>query len=293
MVRLIDRILPSRKPPYGGYILLEEVAQGGFSRIWKARHPEKEGLFAVKILTPESSDMMDRFRAIFEADEGTIALQLEHQNVIRTFEYGREDKAHYFIVMEYVDGPNLEKMIATADRRVTDARLDLMLQLGDGLLYIHSQGLIHRDFCPKNVLYASDASVKIIDFGLTIPASVQSRSIISRAGTASYMAPEQVRNQAVDARADIYAFGLSAFELLTGRRPFPLTASRGRRMQDQLNIQPISLREVAPELPEELETVVGKCIEKDRELRYKSMADVMQDMREAVQIAQSPPERPS
>jgi serine/threonine protein kinase len=180
-------------------------------------------------------------------------------------------------------------MIVTGDRRATENRFDLVLQLGEGLSYIHTQGLIHRDFCPKNVLYASEGTVKIIDFGLTIPASVQSRTVISRAGTASFMAPEQVRNQAVDARADIYAFGLSAFQVLTGRRAFPTTSSRGRRMQDHLNIQPMGLREADPELPEELETVVGKCIEKNRELRYKSMADVMKDLREAVEIAQSPP----
>ena len=137
------------------------------------------------------------------------------------------------------------------------------------------------------MLYGREATPKIIDFGLSIPAGISSRLAELRAGTASYMAPEQVRGQAVDERADIYAFGLSAFEVLTGRRPFPPTADPGRRMHDHLNMEPIKLREADPQLPEELEQVIQKCIAKQRDLRYKSMPEVMKDLRVAVQAASS------
>jgi serine/threonine protein kinase len=287
MSRLFNMFRPSRKEPYGGYVLQEELGRGGMSSIWLARHRETGEERAVKILTPESAEMMERFRAQFEADEGMIALRLDHPNVIKTYTYGREGRGNYYIVMEYVDGPNLETLIAVGDERIRAARFDLVLQTGAGLSYIHDQGLIHRDFCPKNVLCTDKCTPKIIDFGLTIPASLKHRTVISRAGTASYMAPEQVRNQAVDGRTDIYAYGLSAFEILAGRRPFPIAGNRGRRMQDHLNVPPMRLCEAAPELPEELERVVGKCIEKDRDLRYKSMADVMDEMRSAIEIALS------
>lgn len=287
MAGVLDFIFSRDKKRYGGYKLLDEVARGGMSRVWTAKKPGEDKLYAVKVLTPESVEAMNRFKEVFETEEGEIALRLNHPNVIKTYGYGHTSKGGYFIVMEYVDGPNLETLVVLESDRTVANRFELVLQMGAGLEYIHQQGLIHRDFCPKNVLYGTDSVAKIIDFGLCVPTVVQERTFMGRAGTASYMAPEQVRSQPLDIRADIYAYGMSAFEVLTHRRPFPRTQSRGRRMQDHLNIQPLRLRQVSPELPVELEEVVEKCIAKDREMRYKSMDVVMRDMRAAVEIALS------
>jgi len=274
-----------RGGPYGDYRIVSEIARGGMSRIWKVRHRASGQVYALKVLTPETVELMDLCQALFSAEEGQIALRLEHPNVIRTLDYGRSRGNHYYIVMEYVDGPNLAKLITVEWLRVRQRRFDLVMQVGTGLAYIHAQGLIHRDFCPKNVLLAPDGTAKVIDFGLTVPASVKVRSLLARSGTASYMAPEQIRGQPLDGRADVYAFGVSAFEILTGRRPYPASPDRGRRMQDHLNIEPMRLRQAAPELPGQLEAVVAKCVEKDRDLRYKSMADVMRDLQLAVEVA--------
>ena len=285
MAKFLNFLFSRGKEAYGGYQLVEEIARGGMSRIWKARRPGSGEICALKILTPESAEMMDRFKSVFEAEEGAIALGLEHPNVIKTFDFGRGRQGEYYIAMEYVDGPNLETLVAVESPLIRENRFELVLQIGTGLSYIHDQHLIHRDFCPKNVLYSKDGVAKIIDFGLTIPASIKDKFFITRAGTASYMAPEQIRNQRVDRRADIYAFGLSAYEMLTCRRPIARSSNRGRRMQDHLNVEPTPLREVAPELPEQMERVIQKCIEKDRDLRYKSMGAVMKDMRAAIQTA--------
>ncbi len=287
MPRFFDFLFPKRRKPYGGYELEAEIAGGGMSAIFRAHHPETGEVFALKVLKPESAELMDRFRASFAAEEGTIALRLNHPNVIKTVEFGRGPQGEYYIVMELVDGPNLETLIVVGSERVRSNRLDLVVQIGTGLRYIHSQGLVHRDFCPKNVLYGTDGVAKIIDFGLTIPANVKTRAAHSRAGTASYMAPEQVRSQPVDERTDIYAYGLSVFEILTGQRPFPVTADRARRMQDHLNVQPLRLRDVDPEQSERMESIVQKCIAKDRDLRYKSMSEVMRDVRVAVEEARN------
>ncbi len=287
MARLLDLIFPGRRARYGGYELIEEVGRGGMSRIWKARQPGTGRVCAVKILTPQSVEMMDTFKQVFEAEEGSIALRLDHPNVIKTFDYGRAGKDDYYIAMEFVDGPNLETLVALQFPWVEEHRFDLVLQMGSGLTYIHEQGLIHRDFCPKNVLRSRDGSAKIIDFGLTIPASLKARTVLSRGGTASYMAPEQVKSQPVDERTDIYAFGVSTFEVLAGRRPFPVSTDRSRRMQDHLNVEPLRLRQVAPDMPAALEDLVQKCIAKDRDLRYKSMPEVMIDLRSAVESARS------
>jgi serine/threonine protein kinase len=284
---MMDFLFSRNRKNYGGYELLEEVARGGMSRVWRAVKPGQEGFYAVKVLTPESVETLARFKAVFETEEGEIALRLNHPNVIKTYDYGRVGKDAYYIVMEYVDGANLETLVVLDSPRVAGVRFDLALQMGAGLQYIHEQGLIHRDFCPKNVLYGTDNLAKIIDFGLCVPTMLQDKTFMARAGTASYMAPEQVRSQPLDVRADVYAYGMSCFEVLTGRRPFPRTQSRSRRMQDHLNIQPLRLRQVCPQMPQELEDVIQKCIAKDREMRYKSMDAVMREMKAAVEIALS------
>ncbi len=286
MARILD-FLSGRKGRYGGYELLEQVASGGMSTVWKVRHPDTGRIYAMKILTAQSVQTLALFRRLFAAEEGKIALGLDHPNVIKTLDYGQGRREEYYIVMEYVDGPNLATLIAVESPELRDRRFDLAMQMGAGLRYIHEEGLIHRDFCPKNVLYSAEGTAKIIDFGLTIPASLKARTVVARAGTASYMAPEQIRSQPVDARADIYSFGVSIFELLTGQHPFPRASDRGKRMQEHLNVEPPSLRQVAPELPEELEQVVGKCIAKERRLRYKTMRDVMEGLKAAVDIAVS------
>ena len=196
-------------------------------------------------------------------------------------EYGQEDESHY-IIMEFVDGPNLERLIVQGDGRTRENRFDILVQVGRGLDYIHHQGLIHRDFCPKNILYDSHDTAKIIDFGLTIPAASRPGDIVDHSGTASYMAPEQIKRLKLDERTDIYAFGVTAFEILTGRRPFPHSSDRERRLQYHLNIEPLKLRELDPALPAELQEVIGRCIEKKPQLRYKTMGEVMRDVIRAV-----------
>jgi serine/threonine protein kinase len=277
----------NRSKRYGGYELVEQIAKGGMSRIWKAKHPETGQIVALKILTPESVELMQLFRRFFETEEGQVALKLNHPNVIRTYEYGRGRKSEYYLVMEYVAGPNLEMLVARRSDRVRENRFRILMQMGSGLRYIHEQGLIHRDFCPKNVLFGEEEVAKIIDFGLTIPASAKEKSGVLRAGTASFMAPEQVRGRPVDERTDIYAYGLSCYEVLSGRRPMPGGRDVSQRMQDQLNVDPPALRRICPELPEELQTVVEKCFAKEVNMRYKSMDEVMKDMRIAVEIARS------
>jgi len=287
MVKLLDFIPFRGRKRYGGYELLEQIARGGMSRIWRARAPETGQIFAVKILTPESVEVIDMYRRFFETEEGQVALALDHPNVIKTHEYGRGRKAEYYLVMDYVHGPNLEVLIARGSPRVKQHQFSLVMQIGAGLRYIHQQGLVHRDFCPKNVLFGEDCVAKIIDFGLTIPLSLKERSGVLRAGTASFMAPEQVRGRPVDERTDIYAYGLSCYEILTGRRPLPGARDVGQRMQDQLNLEPLPLRRLAPHLPEEMEQIIEKCIAKEPAMRYKSMDGAMKDMRVAVEIAQS------
>ena len=260
------------------YEPIEVIATGGMSEVWKARDKETGGICALKYLEAESVELRHKFQKIFSADEGQIALQMDHPNVVHTFEYGNY-KDKYYIVMEFIDGPTLTWLIVQRDERVTgDNRFDVLLQAGRGLDYIHKQGLIHRDFCPKNILYDTDGTAKTIAFGLSTPAASRPTKLVDMSGTASYMAPEQIRRQDLDARTDIYAFGISAFEILTGERPFPTTSNRERKLQNHLNVEPKRVRDIDPCLPEALDDVVAKCIEKDPDARYNSMTEVMRDI---------------
>lgn len=286
-MKLFDFLPLGRRQRYGGYELLEEIARGGMSRIWKARDPRTGRIVALKILTPESYELMVVFRKFFSTEEGKVALRLNHPNVIKTYEYGSGRHSEYYLAMEYIHGPNLEVLVGRGVPRVRENRFAILMEMGAGLRYIHEQGLVHRDFCPKNVLYGEDCVAKIIDFGLTIPVSARKRSGVLRAGTASFMAPEQVRGQPVDERTDIYAFGFSCYEILTGRRPLPGARDVEKRMQDQLNLEPLPLLRLAPELPQEMQEVIEKCIAKNADMRYKTMDGVMKDLRVAVELAQA------
>ena len=203
------------------YEIIREVAKGGMSLVYEAARKRDNARVAIKIITPKFTQLAAQLDEAFKkGSEGEIALTLRHPNVIRTFDYGH--KGHeYYIVMEFIDGPNLKQLIDQHSPRIAKHGLQIAIQIARGLAYIHKNGLVHRDFCPKNILLTEDGTPKIIDFGLAIPAHLKDKWRFDRSGTVAYMAPEQVRGQKVDARTDVYAFSVSMFEILTGTRPFP------------------------------------------------------------------------
>ena len=283
MLKLLEFILGRLRGKAARYELIQEIGEGGMSKVWKAKDLETGSIVALKILHPKSVALMRTYRKLFHAHEGQIALGLDHPNVIRTFDFGTWERKTYFIAMEYVDGPALDKLIRVHDERVRQARYRIIMQTAEGLRYLHQKGLIHRDFCPKNVLYGSDGLAKIIDFGLTIPAWAEQRVGLERAGTASYMAPEQIRRLKLDERTDIYAFGLTAFELLTFARPFREVQSKRSRIELHLNIEPVSPLEIDPTVPPQIAKIVVKCIEKEARLRYKNMGEVIDALTNALE----------
>lgn len=261
---------------------LSLIAEGGMSKVYRCRDRESDKIVALKVLKPETAEWVQQFKKLWRAEEGKIALRLNDPNVVHTLDYGHTEDNTYWISMEFVDAPNLKTLLGRSDPQVKERRLDIVLQSGRALSYIHREGLIHRDFCPKNILFDTQGVVKIIDFGLTVPVSVRLKKGMGRSGTASYMAPEQIRRVGVDQRADIYAFGISAFEILTGRFPFPAARSRARRLEQQLNIELPPLSEVDSTVPPGVHEVIEKCVEKDPDSRYNSMGDVMIAIRRAM-----------
>ena len=267
-----------RSVGHGKYQVEEEIARGGMSHVFRARGRESGRVVAVKFITPAFVEVAETLERIFrKGSEGEIAASLRHENVVHTLEYGRKGK-QYFIIMEYIGGPNLKQLIDLKDDRWHLRRYRILLQIGRGLTYIHQNNLVHRDFCPKNVLLNEEGSAKVIDFGLALPATFKTKWQWDRSGTPSYMAPEQVRGRQVDKRTDIYAFGVSAYEVLTGRRPFPESRSRLGKMQPHLNLEPPAPRQHDRTIPVPLEHLVLRAMKKKPSERYQTMQDLMRDL---------------
>jgi len=251
------------------------------SIVYEATDKISEDRVAVKILKPESYDVARRLAESFGTDEGEIALSLRHPNVVETRDYGKKGRK-YFIAMEFVDGPNLAEITVRNPDYLKDRRIDLIRQIGTGLSYIHAHGLVHRDFCPKNVLIHPNGEAKIIDFGLSIPKTRKEDWKWDRSGTPSYMAPEQIRGQEVDVRTDVYAFGITMFEVLTGKKPFRTGRTRYGKMQPHLNVAPQTPSDYDKSIPPDLDAVVLKALEKERYRRYQTVDALMVEFRKVI-----------
>lgn len=278
MKNLLSRLLGQQKNPLRDYILKEEIGHGGMSKIYHAKHKYLPHEFAVKILLPQFAEKREKLENLLKDKqvEGEIACSLRHPNIIRTHDYGKDSKGYYFI-MEYVDGYNLDELIEQNNSFLEGRRYDIIMQICRGMKYIHDMEIIHRDICPRNMLITKKGEVKIIDFGLSISKRGRHRGLGERAGTPSYMAPEQVRAHTVDERTDIYSLGVTLYKVLTGRTPFQSDDTLGR-LHQHLNVTPVSPCRYNPDISEGMESIIMRAMEKEPEKRYQSMKEVINDL---------------
>jgi serine/threonine-protein kinase len=190
-----------------------------------------------------------------------------------------EFRDEYYAVMEYVDGANLKERILRGDPKLRAHQLHLLLGMAAGLGHVHDRGFIHLDFKPENVVISNDYEPKIVDFDLSIARPSEPRRISKLSGTPSYLAPEQIAREPVDERADIFAFGLTAYEMLSGKKPVTgETREEVMQKYTDFNKHLVPLRSRVPDIPRAIEHVVIKCLEKDVRRRYPSMALVLRDL---------------
>ena len=283
---IVDRLVSLHLAIFKGYRLLEKIAEGGMSTIYKAVSRETGEAVAIKILFPRYGKQKNKLQKLFveKQVEGEMASSLNHPNVMKTFSYGRIRNLYYF-VMEFIGGMNLKHIIYNKPEFLRGRKFDVIKQVGQGLNYIHSRGIIHRDMCPKNILVSENGQVKIIDFGLSISKSSRYRGIGERSGTPSYMAPEQIRALEADERTDIYAFGVTMYEILAESPPFGGQDSFAR-MQQQLSFEAVPLSKRIPDIPLALEGIVSRAMQKEPEDRYKSMNNLLHDF-ERIEFSES------
>lgn len=256
-------------PQVGKYETLEQIGTGGFGVVYKARDPHIQRLVAIKLCTSRSEDVRQRFLR-----EAKIAGNLHHASIVTLFDLGFSDHGPY-LVQEYLSGEDLEAKIARREPLPQAQRLEILAHIAAGLQHAHEQGVLHRDVKPANVRILDDGRVKILDFGIAklFGAETQLTKKGTILGTAGYLAPEQISGRPVDARTDVFAFGVLAYELLTYEHPFP-----GEKIRDVLrqvleqDARPILGLE--PDTPKEISDLVSRCLAKNPEMRPAGFGEV-------------------
>lgn len=254
------------------YVLLEMLGRGGMGAIYKARDVKLDRIVAMKFLAP-GLDLDPRQKARF-VQEAKAASSLGHVNICTIHEFGETDEDELFIVMEYCEGGSLRNKLQAGRIPIVEA-IQIAGQTARGLSKAHSSGIVHRDIKPENVLLTSEGVAKIADFGLAkLPGVRLGTSAGTAVGTTSYMSPEQVLGRPVDHRSDIWSWGVLAYEMLAGQRPF-LGESQLSIAEAIVKQQPAPLRALRPEIPEVLEGIVNRALQKVPDERWANAEQVL------------------
>jgi serine/threonine protein kinase len=203
---------------------------GTMSNFYVANDRVRKEIVGVKVCDAEKVAFFEsRFKGLNKPSEGEIATKMRHPNIVVTYEYGTTTKGLPYLVMEFVDGPGLQQLIyQKSEDMLNGRRLNLIRQMAEALKYVHEQGFIHRDICPRNyICFTNMEQVKMIDFGLTVPATKDFMQPGNRTGTPLYMSPEIVRRKPTDQRVDIFSFGVTCYHLCTFELPWPVGDASG------------------------------------------------------------------
>lgn len=263
----------------GRYRLTELVGSGGMANVYLARDEKEDREVAVKVLKDEHADngvLVERFES-----EGRAGKLLHHRNIVRVYDTG-EEGGRRFIVMEYARGVTLKEVIKQRISLDPEACIDIAVQVLRALAHAHAKGIVHRDVKPHNILLQANGDVKVYDFGIaqTIGEKRAGEEKTSVMGTVYYLSPEQARAEPAEVRSDIYSFGITLFEMLTGTVPFTGTSVIDVAKK-HLNEEVPAPRSVDERIPKSLNDIVRKATRKNLRLRYRSAWEMRRDLMRA------------
>ena len=276
------------------YLLLERIGQGGMGVVYRARDTQLDRFVALKLIPQQTLADIERKRRFLQ--EARAASALNHPSIVHIYEIGEDDGTDY-IAMEFVAGKRLDELIPAKGLPLSEV-LSYSIQIADALAKAHAGNIVHRDLKPSNVMITADGLVKILDFGLakqipgadsdelaetlTIQRGSQGTDDGLIVGTAAYMSPEQAEGRHLDGRSDIFAFGALVYEMICGRRAFRGDSAMAT-VAAILRDEPVPIGDLRPDVPEELDRIVTRCLRKDVGRRVQHMADVrvaLQDLKE-------------
>ncbi len=253
------------------YQLLEEVGRGGMGIVYKAKDAILNRIVAYKLLPAILTSnplYLERF-----IKEARLSANLNHTNIVTIFDTG-QDENNYYIIMEYIEGKTLREYLKQINKfKVSDA-VKIAKQMCRALAYAHNNKVVHRDIKPANIMISREKMVKIMDFGVAKVLDDVTKESTSISGTPLYMSPEQIIGKDVDFQSDLYSFGITLFELITGGTPFV----EGDLGYHHLHTRPPSPKEIDPSIPDALNGIIIKCLEKDKAKRYKKAEEILADL---------------
>lgn len=266
--KYIGRILDDR------YEIIELIGSGGMANVYKALCHRLNRYDAVKIMRDETAANTE-LRRRFCAESQAVAM-LSHPNIVSVYDVSHSDDVEY-IVMELIEGITLKQYLQKKSVLEPAEVLDFTTQIAKALEHAHSKGIIHRDIKPQNIMLLKDGMIKVADFGIASLESDIEENNGEAVGSVHYIAPEQARGQAPDARSDIYSLGIVMYEMLTGKLPYIGTSDVEVAVK-HMNTDPVSPRELVPDIPEELERICLKAMNSDMDKRYQTASELLADL---------------
>jgi serine/threonine protein kinase len=264
----------------GNYRMYHLIRGGAIYEIWAVRPMSETTVYAMKWLPPGAKYTSEHINGL--RHEYSVGASLEHRSIIKTYEYNKTNNGAY-LLLELFKVPNLKQQVISGGyKKIQHRARDILVEAAAGLAFMHEKGWVHRDIKPDNFLVGDDSHVKLIDFNLARkPAGGLSKLFgmkITVQGTHSYMAPEQIRGQQVDPRADIYSFGCMVYEVLAGKLPFT-ASSPNDLLQRHLSSKPPDLTVVDKNITPDFAKYVQLLMAKDPAARPSNMKDVMMEIK--------------
>ena len=268
--------------PFGRFTLHELINSGGMADIWLATDDHNQTCAVRCLHGNHRFDLTARKR--FVRGCRILAVTHEHEFIIGYHGHGKIDGIHY-LAMDYVEGTNLKLLMGLEDSPLEEQLGNILIDAATGLEHIHECGYMHLDFKPENIMVTRNGSVRLVDFDLALPRPEFPKKLSSNPGTPAYMSPEQLQRAPVDHRADIFAFGVTAYELVTFQKPFPAdSAAEVLRRQLDRSLDFLPPRGINEAVPIALERIILKCLEAEPDRRYPFMSVLVRDLQRALYI---------